>query len=56
MYPPARSRSNDASLSLSIVRPARSGTRVTRNSSMIASIVSAVLSIGSVMFFSPNDR
>ena len=56
MYPPARRRSNEASLSLSIVRPARSGTRVARSSSMISSIVEALLSIGTVMFFSPSER
>ena len=39
-----------------IVALARSGTRVLRSSSMIASIESALLSIGTVMFFSPSER
>ena len=56
MYPPVRSRSNDASLSWSMVRPARSGSRVVASSSMISSIVAALLAIGTVMFFSPSDR
>src|SRR6202166_4607296 len=56
MYPAERRRSNESSLSLSITRPARSGSRVAASSAMISSRVAAVLAIGTVMFFSPSER
>ena len=56
MYPAVRRRSKESSLSLSITRPARSGSRVAISSAMIASTVAASLLIGTVMFFSPSDR
>lgn len=56
IYPRARSFSKLSSVSLSIVRPARSEVLVVASSAMISSMLAAGLSTGKVMFFSPRER
>src|SRR3546814_655204 len=48
MYPAARRRSKASSVSRSMARPARSGARVCSRSSMISSMVAALLALGDV--------
>ena len=56
IYPAVRSRSKASSVSLSMARPLRSGTRVCSSSAMISSMVAASLATGWVMSMSPRLR